>query len=222
MRIDGPVAPTVKSGAKNIDTKALLHYVTQLCQRHWPAALNKLQGKQPAAPTPANKYAWVVEGIEDMASIGEEFEELVTKARRLNERRDLSAKQSKELATTLANAEAAAAYGKKLAKRVKTTEAEMVVSGQRHVDKLLAKVDKLAVRPEETRKFRATIEKAKGMTAALGRFRTRVANSSAWLESAADSIASVRANRAPKQQHPERSNDSGCAKSDEAFLRLIA
>ena len=108
-----------------------------------------------------------------MASIGEEFEELVTKARRLNERRDLSAKQSKELATTLANAEAAAAYGKKLAKRVKTTEAEMVVSGQRHVDKLLAKVDKLAVRPEETRKFRATIEKAKGMTAALARFRTR-------------------------------------------------
>ena len=83
-------------------------------------------------------------------------------------------------------------------------------------------MDKLAVRPEETRKFRATIEKAKGMTAALGRFRTRVANSSAWLESAADSISLVRANCAPKQQHPERSNDSGCAKSDEAFLRLIA
>ena len=66
MSIDGPAAPAEKNGANGTDTKALLHYVTQLCQRHWPAALNKLQGKQPAAPTPTNKYAWVVEGIEDI------------------------------------------------------------------------------------------------------------------------------------------------------------
>ena len=67
-----------------------------------------------------------------------------------------------------------------------------MATGQRHVDKLLAKVEKLAVRPEETERFRAGIERAKKMAADLGRFKRRVDYSCAWLGSAGSSIESLR------------------------------
>ena len=78
-----------------------------------------------------------------MASVGDEFDDLMKKGKRLGEQQRLSDDERKELAATVADAEGAAQYGKKLGQRVKTLAAEMIASGQRSVNRLLAKVDRL-------------------------------------------------------------------------------
>ena len=192
MGNDGPAAPNEQHGTKNTDIKALLLIVQQkICQRHWHGEPNKPQGVQSAAPAHADKHARIVAGIEEVATIGKEFEDLVAKAKRLSERQPLSADECKELAATIAEAKAAAKCGKKRATLVRTTEAEMMATGRRHVDKLLAKIDKLAARPEETQRFRAGIERAKKMTSALEKIHKHVENSCAWLGSAWSSIKSL-------------------------------
>ena len=86
MRTDGPAAPTEKDGAKPTEMKALLDCVNQ----------------RSAAPAPANKYRGVIDWAEDVASIGDEFDELVKKAKRLGDRQHLSDDEGKELAATVA------------------------------------------------------------------------------------------------------------------------
>ena len=87
MRTDGPAAPTEKNGAKHADTKALLHYVTKICMRHWPTKHSTRQDVRPATPARANEYEAVIDWAEDMASIGdEEFDNLMKKAKRLGKR----------------------------------------------------------------------------------------------------------------------------------------
>ena len=161
MHTDGPAAPTEKSVAKHADTKALLHYVTKICQRHcqrhWPTAHSSQLGLQSTAPAPKHKYDGVIDWIGDMASIGDEFDDLVRKATRLSGRRHLSDADSKEFADTVADAEGAAKYGKELGQRVKTLGAKMIASGQRDVYKLLTILDKLGDFPEHTERFRAGI-----------------------------------------------------------------
>ena len=114
MRNDGPAAPTEKSGAKHADTKALLHYVTKICMRHWPTKHSTRQDVRPATPAWVNKCEAVIDWAEDVASIGDEFDDLVKKANRLGERQHLSNDEGKELAATLADAEEAARYAREL------------------------------------------------------------------------------------------------------------
>ena len=83
MRTDGPAAPTKKSGAKHADTKALLHYVTKICMRHWPTKHSTRHDVRSAAPAPEHKYDGVLDWSEDVASLGDEFNDLVKKAKGL-------------------------------------------------------------------------------------------------------------------------------------------
>ena len=161
MRNDGPAAPTEKSGAKHADTKALLHYVTKICMRHWPTKHRTWQDVRSAKPARANEYEGVIDWAEDVASIGDEFDDLVKKAKRLGKQGHLSDNERKELAATVADAEGAAQYGKKLGQRVKTLAAEMIASGQRSVNRLLAKVDRLGHIPVETERFRTVVNETK-------------------------------------------------------------
>ena len=89
---------------------------------------------------------------------------------RLGKRQHLSDADSKKLADAVANAEGAAKYAKELGHRVKTLGAEMIASGQRGVNKLLGKVDRLGHISEETERFRAGIEEAKEKHRLLERF----------------------------------------------------
>ena len=156
-----------------------------------------------------------------MASIGNEFDKLVKKARGLGERQHLSDDEGKELAAAVADAKGAAQYAKELGQRVKTLAAKMIVSMQRHVNKLLAKVDRLGHIPEETERFRAVVEEAKEKHRLLERFSKYIIHSCAWLDSADSRLNRLRTNRVPKQQPTKRLDVSGCAKLEEGFLRLI-
>ena len=89
---------------------------------------------------------------------GHEFDDLVRKASRLGKQQNLSDDERKELAATVADAEGAAQYGKKLGQCVKTLSAKMIASGQRSVNRLLAKVDRLGHIPEQTERFRAVVD----------------------------------------------------------------
>ena len=197
MRNDGPAAPTEKSGAKHADTKALLHYVTKICARHWPTKHSTRQDVRSATPAPANKYEGIIDWADDVASIGDEFGNLVKKAKRLGERQHLSDDEGKELAATVADAEGAARYARELGQRVKTLTAEMIASGQHSVNRLLAKVDRLGHIPEETERFRAVVNEAKEKHRLLERFSKYVTHSCAWLESADSRLESIRADRTP-------------------------
>ena len=221
MRTDGPAAPTEESGAKHTDTKALLHHIEQICHRRLGAARSTQRRIQPAVTTPANKYEGVIDWAEDVASIGDEFDNLVEKAGRLGKRQHLSDDEDKELAAAVANAEGAAQYAKELGRRVKTLGAEMIASAQRHVNKLLAKVDRLGHIPEETERFRAVVEEAKEKHRLLERFSKYLILSCAWLDSADGRLKELSANRAPKQQPTKRPDVKGCAKLEEGFLRLV-
>ena len=192
MRIDGPAAPNRKNGAKNTDIKALLLNVQQkIRQRHWRGGPNKPRGIQSAAPAHADEGDRIIAGIEEIATIGKEFKDIVAKGKRLSERQPLSADECKELAATTAEAKAAAECGRKRATLLRTMEAEIMATARRHVDKLLSKVDKLAARPEETERFRAGIGRAKKMTGALDKLHKHVENSCAWLGSASSITKSL-------------------------------
>ena len=108
MRTDGPAAPTEESGAKHTDTKALPHHIKQICHHRLAAARSTQRRLQPAATAPANEYEGVIDWAEDVASIGDKFDELVKKARRLGEQQHLSDDEDKELAAAVTNAEGAA------------------------------------------------------------------------------------------------------------------
>ena len=218
MRTDGPAAPNEKNGAKHADTRALLQYVTQICRRHLAATRSTQRRLQSAAPAPAKKYEGVIDWADDVASIGDEFDKLVKKARGLGERQHLSNDEGKELAAAVADAKGAAQYAKELGQRVKTLGAEMIVSMQLE---LLAKLDKLGHIPAETERFRAGMEEAEEKRRLLERFRKYLIHSCAWLDTANSRLEGLRANRAPKQQPTERPDIRGCTKLEEGFLRLI-
>ena len=67
MRVDRLAAPAEKNGAKNRDTKVLLHYVAQICQRHWPGVISKPRVIQSKPPATVDKYTRMGATIEEMA-----------------------------------------------------------------------------------------------------------------------------------------------------------
>ena len=93
MRTDGPAAPAEENGAKHTDTRALLHYAKQIYRRQLAVArLDTRAGRsaqrslQSAAPDLADKYDGVVDWAEFVASIGDKFNKLMKKAKRLGKR----------------------------------------------------------------------------------------------------------------------------------------
>ena len=97
----------------------------------------------------------------------------------------------------------------------------MIASGQRSVNRLLAKVDRLGHIPKETERFRAAIDEANKKHKALERFIKYVTYYCAWLELADGRLEAVCTNRAPKQHPTGRPNDSGYTKLEEVSMQLI-